>query len=139
MKTHSPFIAPVVLMACLILALTSCGRHKTPITGTDAEILFEDTLYDYGKLARQDGKVSHVFKFRNSGAQPLLIHKIETGCHCTASDYPRHPIASGEEGEITIIFDTQDTNVGAFHKTISVYTNSKEGLNRLTIQGFVYP
>jgi hypothetical protein len=41
------------------------------------------------------------------------------------ADYPRQPIAPGEEGEITGAFDSQG-RVGAQHKTIAVNANTEQ-------------
>lgn len=120
-------------------AVSSCGRDKTSVTTQEASILFTDTVIDYGTLHVGDGKVTHTFVFQNTGLEPLLVQKVETSCHCTLSSFSKEPLLSGEMGEVKVTFDADDTNVGTFTKTIYVYTNTHEGLNRLTIQGNLVP
>lgn len=44
----------------------------------EARIEFVKTLHDFGKV-EQRSIVKHVFEFRNTGTEPLVISKLEAG------------------------------------------------------------
>jgi len=95
------------------------------ILGDDAmpAITFAQTEHDFGKLI-QGEKVSFIFKFTNTGNAPLLISKVSTSCGCTASKYPKEPIAPGGEGKLEVIFDS-DGQRGMQNKSVTVLTNTQ--------------
>jgi hypothetical protein len=99
-----------------------------------ASIEFQNSAIDFGEIAF--GKpVTVEFLFNNPGMVPLLITKVESSCGCTVADYPRQPIISGGQGKIIITFDAKTE--GYFSKTITVYSNTQEGLFLLHIEGVV--
>jgi hypothetical protein len=66
------------------------------------------------------------FKFKNTGDKPLIIQNVSPSCGCTVADYPKTPIAPGEEAEISGSFDSKG-KLGFQRKTISVFANTKGG------------
>ena len=87
------------------------------------EISFSKTEHDFGKLI-QGEKVSYIFKFTNTGNAPLLISKVSASCGCTASKYPKEPVAPGEEAKLEVTFDSAGQR-GVQNKTITVMTNTQ--------------
>lgn len=79
--------------------------------------------------------VRAVFKVRNTGTEPLMITNVETQCGCTSADWTREPIAPGEEGEVSAMFDA--AFMGHFTKIIDVYSNAGSEPVMLTLQGNV--
>ena len=69
----------------------------------------------------------------------MVINSVETSCHCSTASFTKQPIASGESGSVTVTFDPRVIVPGTFHKTISIYSNTFEGLKEVTIQGIVTP
>ena len=65
------------------------------------------------------------YRFKNSGTKPLVIERVQPGCGCTVADYPKEPIAPGQEGEIRAEFNTQGRE-GVQKKNITVYANTRE-------------
>ncbi len=83
-----------------------------------------DSSKSMGKVT-EGGTLKINYRFKNSGSKPLVIEKVEPGCGCTVADYPKQPIAPGQEGEITAEFDTKG-RVGVQKKNITVYANTRE-------------
>lgn len=99
-----------------------------------AAISFESQTIDYGTIT-QDSDGTRIFKFENTGDAPLLITNVKTSCGCTVPSYSKEAILPGISGEIKINYDTK--RLGAFTKTISVYSNTEGGTTLLKIKGKV--
>jgi len=94
-------------------------------------ITFETTNYDFGDVV-QGEKLTYNFKFKNTGKSNLIIYSSEATCGCTTSQPPKAPIRPGEEGEITVTFDSKSQN-GKVTKRILVAANTYPTENILTI------
>ncbi len=82
-----------------------------------------DSLKDIGAV--EAGKKTEItFRFRNTGKKPLFIISAEPGCGCTVADYPKKPIAPGDEGCITAAYNVTNGTIGEFRKNIHVTTNT---------------
>jgi hypothetical protein len=82
------------------------------------------------------GKTSHaVFKLKNTGNNPLLIHSVNTSCGCTVPTWEKKPIEAGEETEIKVAIKPEES--GVFHKTIQVFGNVEKEDITLTVKGLV--
>jgi len=104
------------------------------MTYAQAEMTFEETTIDYGSISKgADGL--RVFKFTNTGDQPLVISNVRSTCGCTVPKKPTEPIAPGETGEIEVKYNTR--LVGPIRRTITVYSNAKEEVTPLKIKGNV--
>ena len=95
---------------------------------------FEKELINYGKIA-QNSNGNRVFKFTNIGKSPLIISDIKTSCDCAIPKKPTAPIMPGENGTITVSYDTSKT--GGFSKQITIFSNAKTGRKMIRIKGFV--
>ncbi|MBQ8362164.1 MAG: DUF1573 domain-containing protein [Bacteroidaceae bacterium] len=102
---------------------------------TKAEITFEVTTYDFGTFSENDPKVTCVFKFKNTGNAPLIIHQAVASCGCTVPDYTKQPIKAGESGEIKVTYNGAGRYPGKFRKTITVHSNATNDVVRLYIKG----
>ena len=132
-------IKKIIIFTFLVIALASCNQSNNRLPadvvhnpksaetshadGKMPEITFTFSEHDFGKLI-QGEKVSFPFKFKNTGEAPLLISKVSASCGCTASKYPKEPIAPGEEGIIEVTFDS-DGQRGLQNKTVTVLTNTQ--------------
>lgn len=94
------------------------------------------TEHDFGVFREEAGKQTFTFTVINTGDKPLVIQNIVPSCGCTTPDWTRTPIAPGEEGSITAVYDPTD-RPGRFSKTLSVYSNSKPSPIVLSIKGEV--
>ncbi|TYB77028.1 DUF1573 domain-containing protein [Bizionia myxarmorum] len=136
---------------CLI-AFTSCKDDATnkidennvvEAADRDAQasnfpvITFEETEHDFGEIEAKS-KVETIFKYKNTGNAPLVITDIKSSCGCTVpQDWSRDPLAPGEGGQFTVIFD--GTGANKVTKTITVTANTEMGKETVKISAFVKP
>ena len=97
---------------------------------------FEEGQYDFGTI-EQNTPVEHVFKFKNTGDAPLMIVNAKSSCGCTVPEYTKEPVAPGESGELLVKFNGAGQN--QVSKTVTITTNTKAGVETLTIKAFVTP
>jgi hypothetical protein len=96
---------------------------------------FEEESYDFGTINEGD-IVTHVFKFTNTGEAPLVISSATASCGCTVPEWPRDPIAVGEEGEIKVQFNSRK-KPGVQNKTVTITANTYPKINRIRIKANV--
>lgn len=94
----------------------------------------ETTTVDYGVIEKGADPI-RIFKFTNTGNEPLIIKTAKGSCGCTVPTYPQEPIMPGEANKIEVRYDTQ--RVGAFTKTVTLTTNEGDATRTLTIKGEV--
>lgn len=87
---------------------------------TTLEVL--NTKHDFGVIKDGD-KVRHTWKVKNTGTNPLFISNVQTSCGCTAPFFSKEPILPGNEGEITIEFNSAG-KVGDVHKNALIIANA---------------
>ena len=91
------FFVLLVLFAASILRVAQAQSTGPVIT-------WEKSTHDFGDLTQGD-KVEHIFKFKNSGNESLIITNVQVTCGCTTpKGWARDPIAPGQSGEITVAF-----------------------------------
>lgn len=134
------------------IALSACGGQKddgripTDVvhnsnsvngesTGDGPQISFNKTEHDFGEIL-QGEIVSYTFKFKNTGNADLVISSHSTTCGCTVPEYPKGAIAPGEEGNITIQFNSNGKK-GVQNKSIVLVTNCEPPNFSLNIKAVV--
>jgi hypothetical protein len=132
----------LLLIACKTdnRQITSDMIHFPPSGGGQSEsapiITFDSSTCNFGTLAIGE-KYPHTYRFTNTGKSPLIITQVNPSCGCTtAKDWPQHPIAPGESGQISVEFNSTG-NSGKVDKSISVLTNCIPAVHVLRIQGTV--
>src|SRR5436190_23033204 len=117
-----------ILSTIAIIALTSCAGNKNsgvpdnainpdvmknPASASSskdkaasAEIKFEEEAYDFGTI-KEGEKISHEFKFKNTGKSDLLITSATASCGCTVPEWPKDPIPPGGNGVIKVSFNSE--------------------------------
>jgi len=100
-----------------------------------AKVKFDDLVHKFGTIKTGD-KVSHQFKFKNTGNAPLVIKSVDVSCGCTFPSYPFLPIEPGKEGAIDVTFDSTN-KLGRQKPTITVVTNGRPRTIKLNLEGFV--
>lgn len=88
-------------------------------------IKFEETEFDFGNI-KQGDKVEHIFKFTNTGKNDLFVMEVRPSCGCTAPEWTKTAVKTGESGEIKIIFDSKGKS-GPQSKSIALLTNTENG------------
>ena len=139
-----------IISLAVILGLLSCESKENklstslvnnPITADGINkgantpaIQFEKTEHDFGKIL-QGEQVSYTFRFKNVGNAPLIITSIEKTCGCTSPEYSSQPIKPGENGKITITYDSKG-HKGFQNKRliIKANTNPSETILRIKAQ-----
>lgn len=132
MNTLKRLIMP--LMFALVLALGT--QVAMAQDNNSAKIVVPEDTYDFGTIKEGDGNVSHVFIVKNTGSAPLVITRVVSSCGCTTPEFTKEPIAPGKTGEIKVIYNPSG-RVYPFNKTVSIYSNGKQGPLVLTIKGEV--
>jgi hypothetical protein len=117
------------------------STSKTPaapaVTSEKAEISFVDKEHNFNEVI-EGPEAIYVFKFYNTGKEPLTLTGAQPGCSCTVSDYTKEPIMPGKSGSITVKYGTKG-RIGAFTKTVTVTSNAVSNPVTLTITGTVVP
>lgn len=121
-------------------AMAAGGEVASPVpTGPLTTIKFEQDTYDWGKVMDGD-KVTHVFKLKNTGKEPLIISNAKASCGCTVPEWPKDAIAPGKSGEIKVVYDSKGKGaVGGKDdsKKITITANTDPADTYLTIKGKV--
>lgn len=95
------------------------------------KITYEKDVADFGEV-EYDGPRERVWKFKNTGTEPLLIVNAVGSCGCTVPSFPKEPIMPGKTAEIKINYDTK--RPGPIAKTVTVTTNEPAGSNTVVIK-----
>ena len=99
-------------------------------------IEFKAKEHNFGKINEENGKVSAVFEFTNTGVAPLVLNGVTASCGCTTPSWTREPIPAGGTGTITAEFNPKG-RPGSFRKSITVKSNALEPTVVLMIAGEV--
>lgn len=112
------------ILAILLLTVSAVfAQEKPQAPKTDGPVItLEETTYDFGTITQGD-VVEHIFKFTNTGNQPLIITNIQISCGCTTPEWPRNPIMPGEKGEIKVGFNSNG-KLNKQTKTLPIISNS---------------
>ncbi|MEZ4829586.1 MAG: DUF1573 domain-containing protein [Bacteroidia bacterium] len=103
---------------------------------TSVEFTAEE--YDYGQV-QAGTNVTHQFKFKNTGTEPLVLTRVKASCGCTTPSYSKDPIPPGGEGFIDVVFNSAGKS-GVQNKTVTVTGNFEGNINKiLRISGEVLP
>lgn len=121
----------------LLVALTSCDNAASKIDSDKADktveaadveaqgspaFAFNEEAFDFGEI--EEGTVAkHDFVFKNTGDAPLIITNAAGSCGCTVPQWPREPIAPGEEGTIHVEFNSQG-RTGNQQKQVTLNANT---------------
>lgn len=122
----------LLFLGCVAAALTSCfGGDNRAIAMQQVmrdstrytSIQWLDSTKDFGNIIEGD-KVAVTYRFRNTGALPLVITQVRPSCGCTIAEQPQEPIAPGAEGKISATFNSQG-HPGINRKTLFVTANTR--------------
>ena len=91
--------------------------------------------YDFGTVV-EGPQVTHDFKFKNEGKEPLVLSNVRASCGCTVPTWPKEPVLPGKESTISATYNTQG-RPGRFTKTITIESNADGGSKVITISGEV--
>ena len=96
-----------------------------------AEFKFNEKVQRLGKV--NEGEVVKTsFTFINKGDAPLVINEYKVACTCTVVQFPYKPVLPGEEGELSVSFDS-DGKTGYQDRTISILSNASKSPHEIRI------
>ena len=113
------------------------GTTPAAPTGPTTNLTFAETEFNFGKVVAGE-KVSHTYKFTNTGKEPLIISNAKGSCGCTVPQWPREPIAVGGTGEITVVFDSKNKK-GPRNQKVTLTANTDPPQTFLYLKGEVEP
>ncbi|WP_140939543.1 DUF1573 domain-containing protein [Sphingobacterium lumbrici] len=109
-------------------------ENTEPLSGT-GKVEFEADVFDFGTV-KEGEVVNHIFKFKNTGEEPVILSAVSASCGCTTPDYTKDPILPGKEGEIKVSFNSQG-QVGTQQKIVTVSSNAINRVTTIQIKGTV--
>lgn len=129
----------LTLLAFAVTFAAAQNTTTTPATTAAAKpsaatIVFDKESIDYGVI-QQNADPIRIFKFKNTGTEPLIIKNAQGSCGCTVPTYPTEPILPGATGEIKVKYDT--SRIGKFSKRVTLTTNATPETVVLSISGEV--
>ncbi len=140
--------AAVTLNSCEDKKATSASDTAivaTPVNGDTSttkpasmaltKLEFLESSFDFGKID-EGKKVEHVFKFKNTGENPLVLQDARASCGCTIPEYTKDTIAPGSEGQMKVIYDSANKE-GQINKTVTVTANTEPATTDIKIAAFV--
>lgn len=117
------------------LSTVSSGNSVGVLIEDAPKFKFEKEIFDFGVI--QEGEsVKTSFKFKNTGKTPLIITDATATCGCTQPEYPKTPIKPGEEGIITVVFNSLG-KVGMQDKVVTITSNANPAAEGLHLVGEV--
>lgn len=112
------------------------ANNAAPVDNTPkTTINFGEYEHDFGNI-KQDSENKHIFKFTNTGTEPLIIETANGSCGCTVPNYPKAPIPPGGTGEIEVEYKPGKQE-NAQTKTVTVIANTEPKETTLRIKANV--
>ena len=125
------FLALLISVSVMAQSATETAKKTGP------KVTFEESEYDFGDI-QQGEKVEHVFTFENSGTEPLILSNVTTTCGCTATDWPRDPVAPGQTASIKVVFNSAG-KMGRQNKVVTIVSNAVNAQEKVSMVGNVLP
>ena len=99
------------------------------------KIELSQDFFDFGEMNQKES-VNTEFILKNTGDAPLLIRSAKGSCGCTVPEWPKEPVAVGDEAIIKVTFNSGNKR-GKQNKTVTLVTNPIPSTKVLTIKGTV--
>lgn len=123
------------LMMLFVVAAYAQNAKKATVDGP--QITFQESEYNFGDI-KQGEKVEHVFAFKNTGTAPLVLSNVLTTCGCTASEWPKEPIAPGKTAQIKVTFNSAG-KMGVQNKVVTIISNASNAQEQVKMIGNIVP
>lgn len=105
--------------------------QNMPQTG----VTWAEDNFSFGEI-KQGDVARHVFKFKNTGSEPLQLTQVRASCGCTTPRWTNAPIPPGGEGEIEVAFNSAGRS-GIQAKSVTVTGNFEGNTKILRFDGNV--
>lgn len=147
-------IALVLGLIWLFQIISKNQETESPgVASSNGLLSAEERAFDFGSVSMAAGKVSHTFKIKNTGSEPLTITKIYTSCMCTEATFVKGDVRKGpfgmpghrfipkineilnpgEEAEVLVAFDPAAHGPAGLGKTERIVTLENNGQNKLEL------
>lgn len=129
-KTYIKMKKLILLPLFVMGVMTLAKAQSTPVTsGMETKngpvMTFTELEYNFPTI-KQGEVVTHEFKFKNTGKEPLIINNAVGSCGCTVPDYPHEPIKPNGTGIIKVTFNSAG-KMGQQDKTVTLtYDTDKQ-------------
>jgi hypothetical protein len=141
-SNHNDMSKKITLLVhcCLFLAVAAFSQdtqiqHNIFPSGPVTTIEFEAEEYDFGTI--QSGEVvTQMFTFTNTGDEPFIISNARGSCGCTVPNWPKGPIAPGEQAELEVVFNSKNKK-GQRMQKITITGNTNPPQTFLYLKGMV--
>lgn len=137
------FAIALLLMATLVSAQTNenaadkSKKQKKEQAAPKPQVDFESLVIDLGDIEKSNKPAEAIYRFKNTGKDPVILTNVRASCGCTAPEWTKNPVLPKKTGEIKVQYRNTHI-VGSFSKTISVTSNkNSEKPITLTIKGKV--
>ena len=142
MKKTGILVAMALMMAngafnCAIAENADPATVKAQANEKVPVLTFNEMIHDFGTFHEEEGRVTYVFNFKNTGSEDLILQKVRASCGCTTPSWSQKPVAPGDTGYIKVTYNASG-RPGSFTKTITVTSNAGAD-QRLKIKGEVIP
>jgi hypothetical protein len=113
----------LLLLPLFFLGSMTVSKAQAPVTsGMETKngpvMTFEVLEYNFGTI-KQGESVTRMYKFKNTGKEPLIINNAVGSCGCTVPEYPKEPIKPNGTGEIKVTFNSTG-KMGQQDKTVTL-------------------
>ena len=145
-------IGVMVLGGILFYAQPKSADHTTMATQSNSSALnlqIEPQSYDFGTISMKNGKVTKVFTFKNTQANPVFLSELYTSCMCTNAEIKingkqlgpfgmqghgamkmlNELLAPGDTAEVAVTFDPNahgPSGIGTIERTVSLQSDKGE-------------
>lgn len=155
-------IAGLIIFSKFYYNRESGGNNPVNPAWVNGILSAEETAFDFGNVSMANGNVTHVFKVKNIGTDPVVISKIYTSCMCTKANFiksgenkgpfgmPGHSyvpslsevLNPGEEAQVEVIFDPAahgPAGIGQIERAVSLENSGKGEKLDLSFSANVMP
>ncbi len=122
------------MMIAFVVSIFLWMNHSTAAFAEKPIEWLAEMEYEFGDIPMSK-PVTHAFRFKNIGKQPVVIETVRTSCGCTGSTWDETPILPDSIGTIQLEFDAKES--GYFRKYAKVYFEGIHGAEKLWVTGFV--
>lgn len=142
-KLFLAFAASALLSAAAVAQPNAIAQPASFVIGEDGQleettapiIQFIEDTFDFGEIG-EGPLVTHEFKLKNIGKEPLLLSNVKASCGCTTPDWSKDAIAPNAESIIKVTYNTKG-RLGYFNKAITITSNAYTPTSRIYIKGTV--
>tara|TARA_B110000459_G_C16603927_1_gene492522 strand:+ start:542 stop:931 length:390 start_codon:yes stop_codon:yes gene_type:complete len=124
----------LVYICSFILISLQINAQSDTLKPTGAFIQLDSNSLNYGVI-KKDSNGKRVITFKNTGDKPLIITDCNGSCGCTVPTCPTKSILPGNQGIITINYDTK--RLGSFNKTVKIKSNAINHITYIKVSGTV--